>query len=171
MGLWHVSHLSLAVLALPLLGLSGCAPHVDDTERANGERLTTNTCAEKARTFSGDPAKGLIQALMFAGVTPSHAGTDEASTDTYSLPSLSCQEAHVLDDGISRFECATPKITNEATAKVLFDAIYGLKIAPDAGLGHVFAEVNAVSCTLSFSTDGAPSYKCTGTALWEDDCE
>jgi hypothetical protein len=129
-------------------------------------------CKESPRDFGADPAKDLIQALMFAHVAPaSHVENGGGYTDTYQVAALSCQDAHAFDDGITRYDCQSPKIDDDATAMVLFDAIYGLKIYGDAGLGHTFADVSAVTCKLEVPAADPVKYSCNVTGTWADECQ
>jgi hypothetical protein len=159
----------LALAFLPACAGKGSSDATDSTvEDVSADK---HACAPRPRSFKADRAKGLIQAMMFAGVKPSsHSGTASAYVDTYTMDELSCQDGHAYDDGIARYDCVTPDTgEDDARAKVLFDAIYALKIAGDAGLGHTFADVSKVSCTLKVGNEA--SYACTVTGMWASDCD
>jgi hypothetical protein len=167
----------LGALAALTVGCQGQLPGGANAPAAltgkadNAGGPSANQCRERARSFSGDQAKNMIQALMFAKVAPTaHAVDGDNTTDVYTLKDgVHCQDTHAYDDNITRYSCTLPDSAGEdARAKVLFDAIYGLKIYGDAGLGHTFARLSTLSCTLSVGAD--VGYTCIATGMWDDDC-
>ena len=138
--------------------------------------LAHGDCVDRAQNFTGAKAEGLIQALMFAGVKATFKGDASdgflnSGTATYTLPQLSCQDTHAYSDGLTRFDCVTPLISDNARAKVLADAMDNLGIAGDSGMGHSFYVLSKISCLLTVPDNGSAQYQCQATGTWASDCQ
>jgi hypothetical protein len=109
------------------------------------------------RNASEEKSKDLILALKFAGVKPHKFNT----TLEYSLNSLVCHTANAYSDGLMTYRCQLDKNSEiqGASAKVLYDALIGLKIPVDAAMSQTWVRVGHVHCRIELTMQ-PPNYIC-----------
>ena len=108
------------------------------------------------KTAQGDSAKNLVQALKLAGVDPRVS----PHQFNYVAQSIDCHTGNAYDDGLMVYDCALNRSTtiSGASAKLLHDAMFNLKMPVDAAMSQTHITAQSVNCLIN--TASTKTYLC-----------